>query len=45
MEAHLTSHLRWSAHAQARENPGYETCISIENYQMNMEVMYSENPT
>ena len=40
-----TEHMQWNAHVQARENLYYETLISIEDYQMNMEVMYSENPT
>ena len=40
-----TAHMQWNAHVQARENLYYETLISIEDYQMNMEVMYSENPT
>ena len=40
-----TAHMQWNVHVQARENLNYETFISIEDYQMNMEVMYSENPT
>ena len=34
-----------NANVQARENVNHETLISIEDCQMNMEVMYSENPT
>ena len=40
-----TAHMRMNAHVQARENLYYDTCISIENYQMNMEVMHGENQT
>ena len=36
-----TEHMQWNARVQARENLYYETLISIEDYQMNMEVMYS----
>ena len=37
--------MQWNAYAQARGNLNYETFISIEDYQMNMEVMYSKNST
>ena len=37
--------MQWNGHVQARENLYYETFISIEDYQMYMELMYSENPT
>ena len=40
-----TAYMQWSAHFQARENLNCETSISIEDYQMHMEFMYSENPT
>ena len=40
-----TAHMQWNAHVQVRENCYYETFISVEDYQMNMEVMCSENPT
>ena len=39
-----TAHMQWNAHVQVRENLCYETFISVEGYQMNMEVMYGENP-
>ena len=40
-----TAHMQWNAHVQTRGNLNYETFISIEDYQMNIKVMYSENPT
>ena len=40
-----TAHMQWNAHVQARENLYYKTFIAIEDYQMNMEVMYGENLT
>ena len=40
-----TAHMQWNAHVQAKENLYNETFISIGDYQMNMEVMYGENPT
>ena len=40
-----TAHMQWNVHVQARENLNYETFISTEDYQMNMKLMYSENPT
>ena len=33
-----TAHMQWNAHVQARENLYYETFISIEDYQMSMQV-------
>ena len=40
-----TSHKQWDAHEKARQNLDLNTIISIEDYQMNMEVVYAENPT
>ena len=40
-----TERMQWNTHVQARENLYYDTFISIEDYQTNMEVMYSQNPT
>ena len=40
-----TAHMHWNARVQARENLNYEASISVEDYQMNVEVIYSENPT
>ena len=37
--------MHWNAHVQARQNLYYETFISTEDYEMNMGVMYIENPT
>ena len=36
------AYMQWNAHVQARENLNCETFTSIEDYQMNMEVMYNE---
>ena len=40
-----TEHMRWNAHVQTIDHLDYETFISIENYQMNMKLTYSENLT
>ena len=40
-----TAHMQWNVYVQALENLYYETFVSIEDYQMNIEVIYSENPT
>ena len=41
----FTSHMQWNGHNEARQNLDENTFISIEDYQMNMEVVYKENPT
>ena len=41
----FTAHMQWHAHDQMRLNLELDSIISIEDYQMNMEVIYSENPT
>ena len=40
-----TAHMQWNAHALARLNLELDSVISIEDYQMNMEVVFTENPT
>ena len=40
-----TAHVQWDAHEKARSLLNDETVITIEDYQMNMEVVYRENPT
>ena len=40
-----TAHRQWNAHNQFRENLDMFTIITIEDYQMNLEVVYKENPT
>ena len=40
-----TSHRQWTAHEVQRSNLDTESVITIEDYQMNMEVIYRENPT
>ena len=40
-----TSHRQWNAHEQARKTLTKDTFITIGDYQMNMTVEYSENPT
>ena len=41
----FTAHMQWHAHSEARQNLDLNTIISIEDYQMNIEIVYKENPT
>ena len=41
----FTAYKQWDAHEQGRRNLDMNTFISIEDYQMNVTVVYSENPT
>ena len=41
----FNAHQQWNAHNQLRLDLDPETIITIEDYQMNMEVVYQENPT
>ena len=40
-----TAHRQWTGHDVHRSNLDEESIITIEDYQMNMEVVYRENPT
>ena len=41
----FTAHKQWNAHEKAWQNLTVNSIISVEDYQMNMEVQYKENPT
>ena len=41
----FTAHKQWNAHDESRKNLDMNMIISIEDYQMNMEVVHNENPT
>ena len=40
-----TAHHQWRAHANARDNLDINSIVTIEDYQQNLEVVYSEQPT
>ena len=40
-----TAHKQWEGHNVARNNLDKDSIITIEDYQMNLEAVYSENPT
>ena len=40
-----TAHRQWEAHSEARKKLCKNTIITVEDYQMNLEAVYSENPT
>ena len=46
LKTHIfTAHCQWSAHDNHRNNMSPSSIITIEDYQMNMEVVYNEAPT
>ena len=46
LKLHLyTAYAQWNAHETLREALDTSTIITIEDYQMNLEVVYKENPT